>query len=127
MAQAFETSERAGGAGTPPDRNLALELVRVTEAAAMGAGRWVGRGDKNAADHAVMVVEAVKVVRDTDRVRRQGVRRAALGRIGDDARELREPLDELALLAGEVAVRVGRGLRVARVPQDPRRILDVLA
>ena len=29
-----------------PDRNLALELVRVTEAAAMGAGRWIGRGDK---------------------------------------------------------------------------------
>ena len=34
----------------PPDRNLALELVRVTEAAAMAAGRWVGRGDKNGAD-----------------------------------------------------------------------------
>ena len=33
-----------------PDRNLALELVRVTEAAAMGAGRWIGRGDKIAAD-----------------------------------------------------------------------------
>jgi hypothetical protein len=31
-----------------PDRNLALDLVRVTEAAAMAAGRWVGRGDKNA-------------------------------------------------------------------------------
>src|SRR5919107_6346025 len=30
-----------------PDRNLALELVRVTEAGAMAAGRWVGRGDKN--------------------------------------------------------------------------------
>ena len=33
-----------------PDRNLALELVRVTEAAAMAAARWVGRGDKNDAD-----------------------------------------------------------------------------
>ncbi len=33
-----------------PGRNLALELVRVTEAAAMAAGRWVGRGDKNGAD-----------------------------------------------------------------------------
>jgi molybdate transport system ATP-binding protein len=32
------------------DRNLAMELVRVTEAAAMAAGRWVGRGDKNGAD-----------------------------------------------------------------------------
>jgi fructose-1,6-bisphosphatase II len=39
---------------TPPDRNLALELVRVTEAAALGAGRWVGRGDKIAADQAAV-------------------------------------------------------------------------
>ncbi|WP_406023478.1 class II fructose-bisphosphatase [Nocardioides sp. NBC_00850] len=39
-----------GVAPTAPDRNLALELVRVTEAAAMAAGRWVGRGDKNGAD-----------------------------------------------------------------------------
>ena len=41
-----------------PDRNLALELVRVTEAAAMAAGPWVGRGDKNAADGAA--VEAMR-------------------------------------------------------------------
>ena len=39
---------------TPPDRNLALELVRVTEAAAMAAGRWVGRGDKISADQAAV-------------------------------------------------------------------------
>jgi fructose-1,6-bisphosphatase II len=40
--------------GEQPDRNLALELVRVTEAAAMAAGRWVGRGDKNGADQAAV-------------------------------------------------------------------------
>src|SRR3954469_17924474 len=40
--------------GEHPDRNLALELVRVTEAAAMAAGRWVGRGDKNGADGAAV-------------------------------------------------------------------------
>jgi fructose-1,6-bisphosphatase II len=34
------------------DRNLALELVRVTEAAALACGRWVGKGDKMAADDA---------------------------------------------------------------------------
>ena len=34
------------------DRNLALELIRVTEAAALASGRWVGKGDKNAADEA---------------------------------------------------------------------------
>jgi fructose-1,6-bisphosphatase II len=38
----------------PPDRNLALELVRVTEAAALSAARWIGRGDKLAADQAAV-------------------------------------------------------------------------
>ena len=47
----------------PPDRNLALELVRVTEAAAMGAGRWVGRGDKIAADQAA--VDAMRAMLDS--------------------------------------------------------------
>ncbi|AFM21295.1 MAG TPA: class II fructose-bisphosphatase [Acetomicrobium flavidum] len=37
-----------------PDRNMALELVRATEAAAMSAGRWMGRGDKNAVDRAAV-------------------------------------------------------------------------
>ena len=37
-----------------PERNLALELVRGTEAAAMAAGRWMGRGDKNEADGAAV-------------------------------------------------------------------------
>jgi fructose-1,6-bisphosphatase II / sedoheptulose-1,7-bisphosphatase len=37
------------------NRNLALEFVRVTEAAALSAGRWIGRGDKNAADDAAVV------------------------------------------------------------------------
>jgi fructose-1,6-bisphosphatase II len=46
-----------------PDRNLALELVRVTEAAAMAAGRWVGRGDKNGADG--VAVQAMRVMIST--------------------------------------------------------------
>jgi fructose-1,6-bisphosphatase II len=50
-------------AAQAPDRNLALELVRVTEAAAMGAGRWIGRGDKNAADQAA--VDAMRTMLDT--------------------------------------------------------------
>jgi len=37
-----------------PERNMALELVRATEAAAMAAGRWMGRGDKNASDNAAV-------------------------------------------------------------------------
>jgi fructose-1,6-bisphosphatase II len=46
-----------------PDRNLALELVRVTEAAAMAAGRWVGKGDKNGADG--VAVNAMRVLIST--------------------------------------------------------------
>ena len=46
-----------------PDRNLALELVRVTEAAAMGAGRWIGRGQKESADQAA--VDAMRLMLDT--------------------------------------------------------------
>jgi fructose-1,6-bisphosphatase II len=46
-----------------PDRNLAMELVRVTEAAALAAARWMGRGDKEGADGAA--VDAMRVVLDT--------------------------------------------------------------
>jgi fructose-1,6-bisphosphatase II len=43
-----------------PDRNLAMDLARVTEAAALAAGRWVGRGDKESADQAA--VDAMRLV-----------------------------------------------------------------
>ncbi len=43
-----------------PDRNLAMELVRVTEAAALAAARWMGRGDKEGADGAA--VDAMRIV-----------------------------------------------------------------
>jgi fructose-1,6-bisphosphatase II len=46
-----------------PDRNIAMELVRVTEAAALAAGRWIGRGDKNGADGAA--VDAMRLMIDT--------------------------------------------------------------
>ncbi len=49
--------------GSKPDRNLALELVRVTESAALAASRWVGRGDKLAADGAA--VDAMRLLLDT--------------------------------------------------------------
>ena len=47
-------------AASAPDRNIALELVRVTEAAALAAGRWVGRGDKNGADG--LAVDAMRAM-----------------------------------------------------------------
>jgi fructose-1,6-bisphosphatase II len=50
-----------------PDRNIALELVRVTEAGAMGAARWIGRGEKESADGAA--VDAMRIVLDTVQVR----------------------------------------------------------
>ncbi len=49
--------------GKPPDRNLALELVRVTEAAAMGAAQWIGRGKKEDADQAA--VDAMRAMLDS--------------------------------------------------------------
>ncbi|MFX4285660.1 class II fructose-bisphosphatase [Janibacter sp. G349] len=52
MSQAQTSTPSAGV--MHPDRNLAMELVRVTEAAALAGGRWVGRGDKNTADGAAV-------------------------------------------------------------------------
>jgi fructose-1,6-bisphosphatase II len=49
--------------GSKPDRNLALELVRVTEAASLAAARWVGKGEKESADGAA--VDAMRVLLET--------------------------------------------------------------
>ena len=58
MSTLSTAPQNPGGQQKPgreePDRNLALELVRVTEAAAMAAGRWVGRGDKIGGDQAAV-------------------------------------------------------------------------
>src|SRR5436309_6145817 len=55
--------------GSRPDRNLAMELVRVTEYGAMAAARWVGLGEKEAADGAA--VDAMRLMLET--VRMDGV------------------------------------------------------
>src|SRR5437773_4630819 len=49
--------------GSRPDRNLAMELVRVTEYGALAAARWVGRGEKESADGAA--VDAMRLMLDT--------------------------------------------------------------
>jgi fructose-1,6-bisphosphatase II len=49
--------------GSHPDRNLALELVRVTEAAALASARWVGKGEKESADGAA--VDAMRLLLET--------------------------------------------------------------
>ncbi|GAA1807910.1 class II fructose-bisphosphatase [Nesterenkonia flava] len=56
-------SPRLAVGDSEPDRNLALELVRVTEAAAIAGGAWVGKGDKNGADGAA--VDAMRSLLDT--------------------------------------------------------------
>jgi fructose-1,6-bisphosphatase II len=63
VTETAETGAQAGRSGSAPDRNLALELVRVTESAAMGAGRWIGRGDKISADQAA--VDGMRLMLDT--------------------------------------------------------------
>src|SRR5690242_18730008 len=54
MTREGDRSSQARPRGEAPDRNLAMELVRVTEAGAMAAGRWVGRGDKEGGDGAAV-------------------------------------------------------------------------
>src|SRR5947209_9904693 len=49
--------------GSRPDRNLAMELVRVTEYGALAAARWVGLGEKESADQAA--VDAMRLMLDT--------------------------------------------------------------
>jgi fructose-1,6-bisphosphatase II len=55
------------GGRPAPDRNIALELVRVTEAAALSSARWIGRGEKESADQAA--VDGMRSVLDTVRMR----------------------------------------------------------
>jgi len=54
VSETVQAGGRDSAGAVPPDRNLALELVRVTEAAALSAGPWTGRGDKLAADQAAV-------------------------------------------------------------------------
>ena len=79
--------EICGALSAAPDRNLALELVRVTEAAALAASGWVGRGEKEKADAAA--VDAMRLVLDTvEHERRRRDRRGGEGR-GADALQRR--------------------------------------
>ncbi len=89
--------------GAAPDRNLAVELVRVTEAAAMAAARWIGRGDKTAADQAAV---------DAMRLMLQTVEMDGVVVIGEGEK------DEAPMLFNGEAVGSGRGPQVD-VAVDP--------
>src|SRR5437764_1287791 len=109
-----------------PDRNLALELVRVTEAAALAASRWVGRGDKNAADGAA--VDAMRatmagVSMDGVVVIGEGEKDEAPmlwngERIGDGS----APVVDIAVdpIDGTTATSLGRGNAVAVIAMSER-------
>jgi fructose-1,6-bisphosphatase II len=94
-----------------PQRNLALELVRVTEAAALAAARWVGRGQKEAGDQAA--VEAMRLVLATTEMN-------GIVIIGEGAK------DHAPMLYNGEAVGNGRGPRVD-VAVDPVEGTNLLA
>ena len=97
---------------TRPDRNLAMELVRVTEAAGLAAGRWIGHGDKNAADAAA--VDAMRLMVDTVSMRGEVV-------IGEGEK------DEAPMLYNgeQVGNGEGPGADVAVDPIDGTRLTSV--
>src|SRR5213593_5213062 len=112
--------------GTRPDRNLAMELVRVTEYGALAAARWVGLGEKESADGAA--VDAMRLMLDT--VRMDGVVVIGEGekdeapmlyngeRIGDGS----PPEVDIAVdpLEGTTATSLGRGNAVAVIAMSER-------
>jgi fructose-1,6-bisphosphatase II len=88
-----------------PDRNLALELVRVTEAAALAAARWMGRGDKEKADQAA--VDAMRLLLDTVEV--DGV--VVIGEGEKDHAPMLYNGERIGILAGSAnSARYARGL-----------------
>ncbi len=93
----------------PPDRNLALELVRVTELGAIAAARWVGRGDKISADQAA--VDGMRRMLDT-------VAMAGVVVIGEGEK------DEAPMLYNgeEVGNRMGPAVDVAVDPLEGTRL-----
>jgi fructose-1,6-bisphosphatase II len=95
-----------------PDRNLAMELVRVTEAASLAAGRWIGRGDKNAADKAA--VDGMRLMIDSVSMHGTVV-------IGEGEK------DEAPMLYNgeEVGDGTGPGVDVAVDPIDGTRLTSV--
>ena len=95
-----------------PDRNIAMELVRVTEAGAMAAARWIGRGEKESADQAA--VDAMRFVLDSVSMRGVVV-------IGEGEK------DEAPMLYNgeEVGDGTGPGVDVAVDPIDGTRLTSV--
>ena len=109
-----------------PDRNLALELVRVTEAAAMAAARWMGRGDKEGADGAA--VDAMRIVLQS--VRMDGIvvigegekDEAPMLYNGESVGDGSPPLTDIAVdpIDGTTLASLGRPNAIAVIAAAPR-------
>jgi hypothetical protein len=95
------------------------EVERTGDHRGGGLAQREAEGLVVALEDAVVVIEAVEVVGDADRVRRQPMRATALGSLDDDGGELGQALDELALLGLECRLRLGRTGPPLGVAQDP--------
>jgi fructose-1,6-bisphosphatase II len=114
----------------PMERNLALELVRVTEAAAMSAARWMGRGDKIQADQAA--VDAMRTAMQT--VDMDGVvvigegekDEAPMLYIGEEIGNGNPPQVDIAVdpIDGTTLLSLGRPGSIAVVALAPRGSMD---
>src|SRR6202048_5027445 len=109
-----------------PDRNLAMELVRVTEAAAMAAARWMGRGDKEGADGAAvdaMPVGPQGVPMDGAVVIGEGEKdEAPMLYNGERVGDLTPPLADVAVdpIDGTTLTALGRGNALAVIAVSDR-------
>lgn len=110
----------------PPDRNLAMELVRVTEAAALASARWMGRGDKKGADGAA--TEAMRVILST--VQMDGIivigegekDEAPMLYNGESVGDGSQPETDIAVdpLEGTTLTALGRGNALCVIAVSPR-------
>lgn len=110
----------------PPDRNLAMELVRVTEAAALASARWMGRGDKKGADGAA--TEAMRVILAT--VQMDGIivigegekDEAPMLYNGEHVGDGSQPETDIAVdpLEGTTLTALGRGNALCVIAVSPR-------
>ncbi len=112
------------------ERNLALELVRVTEAAALAAARWMGKGDADAADRAAreavaVVMRSIKmsgrvVIGDSDTSEKPGAKRTA--RKGGDVPEVDIAVDALQSIE---SVALGRPYAISTIAVSGRDAFQV--
>ena len=116
-----------------PDRNLAMELTRVTEAAALAAGSWIGRGDKIGADRAAVdamrfmidsvSMDGVVVIGEGEKDEAPMLYNGMIDRVGEDRGFVHLSygwyiglVGALLMVAGAATVQMRRGGAIRRPP-----------